>query len=65
MILKGRKLLERFKKKELRKTNQRESRVEKNKKNKKKKKEKEKAINYMLNGKATIVLLIDGLIKKI
>ena len=42
VILKGRKLLERFKKKELRKTNQRESRVEKNKKIKKIKKKKKK-----------------------
>ena len=65
VILKGRKLLERFKKKELRKTNQRDFRVEKKKERKKKKKEKEKAINYMLNGKAMIVLLIGGLIKKI
>ena len=40
VILKGRKLLERFKKKELRKTNQREFRVEKKKKKKKRKRKK-------------------------
>ena len=56
VTLKAEKLLEHFNKKELQKTNQTEFRVEKW--------WKEKAINYMLNGKATIILLTVGLIKK-
>ena len=54
--LKGRETVGTFYKKELQKTNQTEFRVEKW--------WKEKAINYMLNGKATIILLTVGLIKK-
>ena len=53
MILTGKKLLERLTKTNYKKTNQKEFRVEK-----------VKVINYMLNGKATIVLLTFGLIKK-
>ena len=45
-----------FYEKELQKTNQKEFRVEKT--------IMKKVINYMLNGKATIVLLTVGLIKK-
>ena len=45
-----------FYEKELQKANQKEFRVEKE--------SGEKVINYMLNGKATIVLLTAGLIKK-
>ena len=52
MILTGKKLLERLTKTNYKKTNQKEFRVEK-----------VKVINYMLNGKATIVLLTFGLIK--
>ena len=55
VILKVKKLLKRFTKKDCKKTNQKELRVEKLKK--------EKAINYMLNGNATIVFLIVGLIE--
>ena len=56
VTLKAEKLLEHFTKKNCKKTNQTEFRVEKW--------WKEKAINYMLNGKATIILLTVGLIKK-
>ena len=55
VILKVKKLLERFAKKELQKINQKEFRVEKVIK---------KVINYMLNGKAMIILLTVELIKK-
>ena len=53
--LKGGEIVRIFYKKELQKTNQTEFRVEKW--------WKEKAINYMLSGKATIILLTVGLIK--
>ena len=49
-------MLERFTKKELQKTNQKEFKLEKVIKGNVK--------NYMLNGKATIILLTVGLIKK-
>ena len=55
VILKVKKLLERFAKKELQKINQKEFRVEKVIK---------KVINYMLNGKGMIILLTVELIKK-
>ena len=55
VILKVKKLLERFAKKEFQKINQKEFRVEKVIK---------KVINYMLNGKAMIILLTVELIKK-
>ena len=55
VILKVKKLLERFAKKEFQKMNQKEFRVEKVIK---------KVINYMLNGKAMIILLTVELIKK-
>ena len=54
VVLKAKKLLECFAKMNCKKTNQREFRVE----------WREKAINYVLNQKAAIVLLIVGLIKK-
>ena len=50
-------MLENFRKKKIEKVNQKYFRVEKL--------EREKAINYMLNGKATTVLLTVGLIKKL
>ena len=53
--LKGEKIVGMFYKKELQKPNQKEFRAEKV--------IKKKSINYMLNGKATIVLLTVGLIK--
>ena len=56
VILKVKKLLESFTKKEFQKTNQKEFRVEKI--------IKRKGDDCMLNGKSTIILLIDGLIKK-
>ena len=55
VILKVKKLLERFAKKEFQKINQKEFRVEKVIK---------KVINYMLNGKAMIILLTVELTKK-
>ena len=55
VILKVKKLLERFAKKENKKINQKEFRVEKVIK---------KVINYMLNGKAMIILLTVELTKK-
>ena len=55
VILKAKKLLERFYKKDLQKTNEKELRVEKVIK---------KVLNYILNGKATIIFLTIGLIKK-
>ena len=55
VILKVKKLLERFAKKEFQKMNQKEFRVEKVIK---------KVINYMLNGKAMIILLTVELTKK-
>ena len=55
VILKVKKFLERFTKKDCKKTNKKELRVEKLKK--------EKAINYMLNGNAMIVFLIVRLIE--
>ena len=55
VILKVKKLLERFAKKELQKINQKEFRVEKVIK---------KVINCILNGKAMIILLTVELIKK-
>ena len=56
-ILKGKKkLLERFAKKNCNKQIKKSVEL--------KKKLKEKVINYMLNGKATTILLIVGLIKK-
>ena len=55
VILKVKKLLERFAKKEFQKINQKEFRVEKVIK---------KVINYMLNGKAMKILLTVELIKK-
>ena len=53
--LNGEEIIGKFYEKDLQKTNQKEFRVEKVKK---------KVINYMLNGKATIVLLTVGLIKR-
>ena len=53
--LKGEKIFGMFYKKKLQKPNQKQFRVEKV--------IKKKSINYMLNGKATIVLLTVGLIK--
>ena len=53
--IKGEKIVGMFYKKELQKPNQKQFRVEKV--------IKKKSINYMLNGKATIVLLTVGLIK--
>ena len=53
--LKGEEIVGKFYEKDLQKTNQKEFRVEKVKK---------RVINYMLNGKATIVLLTVGLIKR-
>ena len=53
--LKGEEIVGKFYEKDLQKLNQKEFRVEKVKK---------KVINYMLNGKATIVLLTVGLIKR-
>ena len=53
--LKGEEIVGKFYEKDLQKTNQKEFRVEKVKK---------KVINYMLNGKATTVLLTVGLIKR-
>ena len=55
VILKVKKFLKRFTKKDCKKTNKKELRVEKLKK--------EKAINYMLNGNAMIVFLIVRLIE--
>ena len=55
--IKGEKIVGTFYKKELQKANQKELKVEENK-------DKEKPINCMLNGKATIILLTVGLIKK-
>ena len=54
--LKDKEIGGKFYEKELQKTNQKEFRVEKT--------IMKKVINYMLNGKATIVLLTVGLIKK-
>ena len=54
--LKGEEIVGNFYKKDLHKTNQKEFRVEKV--------IKKKVISYMLNGKATIVLLTVGLIKR-
>ena len=54
--LKGEEIVGNFYKKDLHKTNQKEFRVKKVKK--------KKVISYMLNGKATIVLLTVGLIKR-
>ena len=51
VILKEKKLLEDFTKRNYKKQNKKEYRLE-------------KAINYMLNGKATTILLTVGLIKK-
>ena len=56
VILMEKKFLECFTKKNCKKTNQNEFRVEKV--------VKRKAINYMLDGKVMIILLTDGLIKK-
>ena len=53
---KGKEIIGTFYEKELQKTKQKKFRVEKV--------IREKLINYMLNGKATIVLLTVGLIKK-
>ena len=53
--LNGEEIVGKFYEKDLQKTNQKEFRVEKVKK---------RVINYMLNGKATIVLLTVGLIKR-
>ena len=55
VFLKVKKFLKRFTKKDCKKTNKKELRVEKLKK--------EKAINYMLNGNAMIVFLIVRLIE--
>ena len=52
MILMEKKLLERFTKTNCKKTNQKEYRIEKE--------SREKAINYMLNRKDTIMCLIFG-----
>ena len=54
----GAEILETSYEKEFQKTTQREFRIEK-------KKLKEKVINYMSNGKAMLIYLIDGSIKKI
>ena len=54
--LKGEEIVGNFYKKDLHNTNQKEFRVEKV--------IKKKVISYMLNGKATIVLLTVGLIKR-
>ena len=56
MILKVKKLLEPFKKKNCKKSNQNEFRV--------KKVIQRRLINYMSNGKATMIILAVGLIKK-
>ena len=53
--LNGEEIIRTFHEKEFQKTNQKEIRVEKVIKN---------SINYMLNGKAMIILLTVGLIKK-
>ena len=52
--LNGEEIIETFYEKELQKTNQKEFRIEK-----------EKVINYFSNGKALMIHLIAGLIKKI